>query len=193
VETWNIDGEGIDMTVGFSNHKACYDMVARLATRGHRCIGFVGAPTAANDRAQSRLRGYRSAVRDLGMSTHPNLVREAKFAFQAGAESVMQMIAEVPELDAVFCANDILAIGALFECQRRGIRVPQDLSIAGFDDVELAAQVNPGLTTVRIPRYAIGRQTANMLLQRIAGRPVDPVHVDLGFEIVERQSTSRAM
>jgi LacI family gluconate utilization system Gnt-I transcriptional repressor len=193
VETWNVHGESVDMAAGFSNYWACYDMVVRLAGRGHRCIGFVCAPTEANDRAQDRLQGYRSAVRDLGLPAGRALVREAKFSFHAGAESVMQMIAEVPELDSVFCANDILAIGALFECQRRNIRIPHDLAIAGFDDVELATQINPGLTTVRIPRYEIGRKGARMILQRIAGQNVDPTTVDLGFEIVERHSTSRDM
>ncbi|MQM39550.1 HTH-type transcriptional regulator GntR [wastewater metagenome] len=191
VETWNVQGEAVDMAVGFSNYRACYDMVVRLAGNGHRCIGFVCAPTEANDRARERLRGYRSAIRDLGLPERAELVREAKFSFHAGAESVNRMRAEVPDLDAVFCANDILAIGALFECQRRGVDVPGDLSIAGFDDVELASQVNPGLTTVRIPRYEIGREAARMLMQRVDGRPVSPGILDLGFEIVERQSTVR--
>lgn len=189
VETWNVDGEPVDMAVGFSNFRACYAMVETLARRGARCIGFVSAPTTANDRAEQRLHGYRHAVRDLGLDTDPKLEREAKFSFHAGAERLLELIAERPDVEAIFFANDILAIGALFECHRRGIRVPEDLGIAGFDDVELAAQVNPGLTTVRIPRYGIGREAARMILQRLEGEDVEPRVRDLGFEIVERQST----
>lgn len=189
VETWNVDGEPVDMAVGFSNFRACYAMVETLARRGARYIGFVSAPTTANDRAEQRLHGYRHAVRDLGLDTDPKLEREAKFSFHAGAERLLELIAERPDVEAIFFANDILAIGALFECHRRGIRVPEDLGIAGFDDVELAAQVNPGLTTVRIPRYGIGREAARMILQRLDGEDVEPRVRDLGFEIVERQST----
>ncbi|MDN3516475.1 LacI family DNA-binding transcriptional regulator [Aquisalimonas lutea] len=189
VETWNVDGDPVDMAVGFSNFRACHAMVTCLAEQGARRIGFVSAPTTANDRAEQRLLGYRRAVRDLGLDADPALEREAKFSFHAGAERLLELLAARPDVEAIFFANDILALGALFECQRRGIRVPEDLAIAGFDDVELAAQVNPGLTTVRIPRYGIGRQAAHMILRRIEGGVVDPSVVDLGFEIVQRAST----
>jgi LacI family gluconate utilization system Gnt-I transcriptional repressor len=190
VETWNVQGEIIDMAVGFSNYRACYDMVARLVAHGHRHIGFVCPRTYANDRAQERLRGYRGAIRDLGLIVRPALVREAKLSFHAGAETMSQMIRDVPELDALFCASDVLAIGALFECHRRNIRVPGNLCLAGFDDVELASQVNPGLTTVRIPQYEIGREAARMLLQRLKGTATKPGISDLGFKIIERGSTA---
>lgn len=189
VETWNVDGEAIDMAVGFSNYRACYEMVRHLVGAGYRAIGFVSAPVTANDRASQRLEGYRSAMRDFGLRTAPSLEREAAFSFHAGAESLLDLLSHEPHMQAVFFANDILAIGALLECQRRGIRVPDDLAIAGFDDVELASQVNPALTTVRIPRYDIGRVAAEMILHRIEGRVAQPRVVDLGFEIVQRQST----
>lgn len=190
VETWNTDGEPLDMAVGFSNFQACRAMVETLARRGARRIGFVCAPTTANDRAQQRLAGYRDAVRSLGLDSDPKLEREAKFSFHAGAECLLDLLADRPDVEAIFFANDILAIGALFECQRRGIRVPDDLAIAGFDDVELAAQVNPGLTTVRIPRYGIGREAARLILKRLEGEDVEPRLLDLGFEVVERRSTT---
>lgn len=189
VETWNTDGEPVDMAVGFSNYRACYEMVRTLHARGPRRIGFVCAPTQANDRAEQRLNGYRGAVRELGLDDDPRLEREAKFSFRAGGQRLLELLDERPAVEAIFFANDILAIGALLECQRRRIRVPDDLALAGFDDVDLAAQVNPGLTTVRIPRYEIGRRAAEMMLQRIGGGRVEPPALDLGFEIVERAST----
>ncbi len=192
VETWNVDGDPADMAVGFSNFRACYAMVEVLARQGARRIGFVSAPITANDRAEQRLSGYRDAVRKLGLDADPRLEREAKFSFHAGAEQLLELVGKRPRVEAIFFANDILAIGALFECQRRGIRVPDDLAVAGFDEVELAAQVNPGLTTVRIPRYGIGREAARMILRRLEGKTVDPRVVDLGFRIVERQSTHGA-
>lgn len=189
IETWNIDGEPIDCSVGFSNYRACYEMIKHLVEAGYRSIGFVSAPVTANDRATQRLQGYRSAMADFGLRSGRSLEREATFSFQAGADSLHDLRESEPDVEAVFFANDILAIGALLECQRRGIRVPDDMAIAGFDDVELATHVMPGLTTVRIPRYRIGEVVANTLLKRIEGNVPATDTIDLGFEIIQRQST----
>jgi len=89
---------------------------------------------------------------------------------------------------AVFCSADALAVGALAECQRRGIAVPQDVAIAGFDDIVLAAQVVPALTTIRVPRYEIGQRAGAMLCDRLAHRPVRKRVVDAGYELVARAS-----
>lgn len=189
VETWNVDGRPIDMAVGFSNFNACHAMVERLVARGARCIGYVGAPTLANDRAAQRVAGYRAAVTALGLEASDSLIYEGKFSFAAGAGRLRDLLASRPDVDAVFFGNDILALGALFECQRQGIRVPADLAIAGFDDVELAASVAPALTTVRIHRYEIGRQAAHKILERLQGDTTPPALSDLGFEIIERETT----
>jgi LacI family gluconate utilization system Gnt-I transcriptional repressor len=189
VETWNVDGQPIDMTVGFSNFNACYAMVERLAAHGAHRIAYVGAPTRANDRATQRLEGYHAAVAALGLEAAPNLVSEGKFSFHSGAEALVDLLDIRPDVEAIFFGNDILALGALFECQRRGIRVPEDLAIAGFDDVELAASVTPALTTVRIPRYEIGREAARRILRRLRDTSVPGPTADLGFEIIERETT----
>jgi LacI family gluconate utilization system Gnt-I transcriptional repressor len=96
-----------------------------------------------------------------------------------------------PDAEALFCGGDLVAVGALFECQRRGLRVPEDFGIAGFDDIDLAAYVQPGLTTVRLPHPQIGARAAELLLDRIAGKPVEGSVVDMGFEIVVRGSTRK--
>lgn len=189
VETWNVDGQPIDMTVGFSNFNACYAMVEHLAARGAHRIAYVGAPTLANDRAAQRLDGYRAAVATLGLDGAPDLVDEGKFSFHSGAEALVRVLDTRPDVDAIFFGNDILALGALFECQRRGICVPTDLAIAGFDDVELAASVTPALTTVRIPRYEIGREAARRILRRLRDTGAPSPTADLGFEIIERETT----
>jgi LacI family gluconate utilization system Gnt-I transcriptional repressor len=95
-------------------------------------------------------------------------------------------------MTAIFCGNDNLALGALFECQRRGIRVPQDVSIVGFNDLEFSATVHPGLTTVATPRYDIGRRSAEIVLAIVrgpGGRPHEQ-QIDLGFTLVVRGSTA---
>ena len=189
VETWSLSSEPIDMLVGFSNEDAAYAMVRHLAGLGYRKIALVSAPVADNDRAASRVEGYRKAVRELGLACDPRLEREASFSLRNGALALQELLAEHRGIEAVFFANDILAAGALLECQRRGLRVPGDIGIAGFDDVDLAAEIVPGLTTVRIPRYEIGARAAALILDRIAGREPSENVIDLGFEIVTRGST----
>jgi LacI family gluconate utilization system Gnt-I transcriptional repressor len=189
VETWSMSPDPLDMLVGFSNEGAAYAMVRHLGELGYRKIALVSAPVKDNDRAENRVKGYRRAVRELGLADDRRLEREASFSLRNGAEALTELMAEHDGIDAVFFANDILAAGGLLECQRRGIRVPGDLGVAGFDDVDLAAETVPGLTTVRIPRYEIGARAAAMILERVAGREPAQKIVDLGFEIVSRGST----
>jgi LacI family gluconate utilization system Gnt-I transcriptional repressor len=93
-----------------------------------------------------------------------------------------------PKVRAAFCSTDALAVGALFECQRRRLAVPARIALAGFDDVGIAAQVVPALTTLRIPRYAIGARAGEMIRDRLEGRPMKKRIVDTGFELVKRDS-----
>lgn len=189
VETWSLGVRPIDMLVGFSNEKAAYAMVHHLARAGYRKVALVCAPTSGNDRALGRLKGYRRAVRELGLAVDARLERQAPFSLQNGASALISLVEEHGDLEAIFCANDILAAGALFECARRGWPVPDRLGIAGFDDVDLAVQTVPALTTVRIPRYDIGARAAELILSRLAGRPLPETVIDLGFEIIPRAST----
>jgi len=93
-----------------------------------------------------------------------------------------------PDVRAVFCSADALAVGALYECQRRGLDVPRDVAIAGFDDIPLARQVVPSLTTVQIRRYAIGEQAGKLIGDRLANRAVRRRIVDTGYKLVPRDS-----
>lgn len=192
VETWNLGPAPVDMLVGFSNEAASYAMVEHLAGCGYRKVGFVSAPIRNNDRAGGRLEGYRKAVRDLGLEVDATLEREAFFSLANGAAAVADLLGAHPDIDAIYFANDILAAGGAFEALRRGIRIPDDLGIAGFDDVDLAQDMLPALTTVRIPRYEIGVGAARLLLARIAGAEPEPL-LDLGFEIISRGSTRPSM
>ena len=91
-----------------------------------------------------------------------------------------------PDVRAVFCSADTLAIGALCEAQRRGKRIPDDLAIAGFDDLDIAAQIVPALTTLRVPRYLLGSRAGDLICERLAGRKVARHIVDVGYEMVPR-------
>ncbi|MBL8700859.1 MAG: LacI family DNA-binding transcriptional regulator [Alphaproteobacteria bacterium] len=188
VEGSNLPREPIDMAVGFSNRDAAIRVTRHLIGRGYDPIGFIGAHTRDNDRAADRLAGFREAMRAARRPLSPELVIETSLDMTAGAEAVGTLLARRPDLRAVLCSADAIAAGALLACQRRGVRVPERVAIAGFDDIEIARLVTPALTTIRVPRLQIGQTAAAMILARLAGRRVRRRVVDTGFELIVRDS-----
>jgi LacI family gluconate utilization system Gnt-I transcriptional repressor len=188
IETGNLVRQPIDMTTGFSNHDASCAMTEYLLGRGYRRIGFVSLPTKDNDRAAERKAGYLSALARARISADPAMILESQPGLQSGGRALVRLIEAAPDIEAVFLSGDVLATGALLEANRRGWKVPKRIAIAGSDDNELQECVSPPLTTLRFPRYEIGRRAAGMLLDRLAGRSSGPAIVDLGFEIIERAS-----
>jgi LacI family transcriptional regulator, gluconate utilization system Gnt-I transcriptional repressor len=190
VETGNLTDTPIDMVVGYSNLEAARAMTNALAASGRRRIGYVGQRGRDFiDRVRDRHAGYCAALRDSHLRARRSLEVEVDLSYRGGAAGVAELLAREPRLDAAFCTSDIIAIGVLFECQRRGLAVPARLAIAGMDDQEIASQCVPALTTMRMPRYEMGRRAAEMLCRRLAGATVDPTRVDLGFELVTRDTT----
>jgi LacI family gluconate utilization system Gnt-I transcriptional repressor len=108
-----------------------------------------------------------------------------------GRELFRRALAAEPKLDAVFCNNDILALGVLFECLQRGIRVPEDMGIAGFNDLEFMEAAEPSLSSVRTHRYRVGHAAVTAIRDQLAGRPAGPRIVDVGTEMMIRRSTDR--
>ena len=189
IETGNLPSQPLDMAVSYSNYEAARAMTAHLGRLGYRKIGFVTLPLRDNDRSQARRRGYFAALKELGLPLDPSLVLEAAGGFSEGADSLVRLIQTHPGLDAGFFAGDVLAIGALFECQRRGWAVPGRVAIASFDDLDLLRHAVPAVTTLRIPRQEIGRRSAELLVNRLLGAPPEHVRIDVGFEVVQREST----
>jgi LacI family gluconate utilization system Gnt-I transcriptional repressor len=142
-------------------------------------------------RVQRRLDGYVSAMKDAGLFEQRLVVTTATpTSVTLGGALFTDLLAREPDLDAVFCANDDLALGVLFECRRREIEVPEQIAIVGFNDLEFMASAVPTLTSVRTNRYEMGKTAAAMLIEAIEGRrPEQPV-LDLGFKVIERQSSS---
>ncbi len=188
VETGDLLRRPIDGAVSFSNFEATKAMTLRLAEKGYRTIAYAGRPRASSDRARQREKGYVAALKQLALRRDPDLMLRIPGWMDAAARAFGALLERRHDIDAVFCAAGFIAIGALLECQRRGWAVPGRVAIAGFDDNELVAGTNPPLTTVRIPRYEIGRRAAELLVGRLKGQFSAPQYVDLGFEIVERAS-----
>jgi len=189
VETGTLVSDPLDMVVSYSNHDASAAMVRHLHRLGYRRIGFVSLPAANNDRSRDRQAGYRAALAALGLPVEPGLMLEMPSGLASGAEAVVRLVEGASPPDAVFLAGDVLAAGALFECQRRGWAVPGRVALAAFDDIDMLRHVVPPITTLRLPRAAMGRRGAEVLLDRIEGRSTERVRVDLGFEIIQREST----
>ena len=189
VETGNLPADPLDMAVSYSNFEAARAMTAHLVRLGYRKIGFVTLPVHDNDRSRERRRGYFAALRELGLPADAGLVLEAPGGFSEGAAALLRLLQSHPDTDAGFFAGDVLAVGALFECQRRGWAVPQRIAIASFDDLDLLRHAVPAVTTLHIPRQDIGRRSAELLVNRLHGARPERVRIDVGFEIVQREST----
>jgi LacI family gluconate utilization system Gnt-I transcriptional repressor len=188
VETGNLARKPIDMVVGFSNYDAARAMMAHLVAQGHRTIGFVGAPVRDNPQAADRRRAYADALVGNRLAQAPTLAVECASDLEAGGRALLQILEMHPRCTAIFAASEVRAIGALLMCLRQGLRVPDRIAIAGFNDAGLGAHLVPALTTVRVPRDEIGRRAAAMILDRLQGRRVVPKTVDVGFEIIVRES-----
>lgn len=189
VEISEIRGrEPIDMAVGISNFDTAYAMTGHLIDKGYRRIGFVSTPVHGNDRLQQRRIGYRQALVDRGHLYGESLEVEVPITPQGGAEALAMLVERDAGLDVVFCSSDTLAIGAVQECHRRGWKIPERLAIAGYGDMDLAAQLYPRLTTVRVPRYDMGRRAVEQLLRRLKGEADLERIVPMGFEIIDRES-----
>ena len=188
VEGGNLTDEPIDMVVGYSNVAAARDVTRHLLRQFDGPVAYIGAHPDDNDRARDRRRGYEAALRASRRLADPSLCIETSLDIDAGARAMGTLLDRRPDVRAVFCSADAIAIGALFEAQRRGIRIPDGMAIAGFDDMPIAGQVVPALTTLRVPRYDIGRQAGAMICERLAGRTFKRRIVDTGYALVVRAS-----
>jgi LacI family gluconate utilization system Gnt-I transcriptional repressor len=179
----------VDMMVGFSHYDAAFAAVSHLVSEGRKRIGIIGA--RMDPRVQRRLDGYRDAMKAASLFD-PALVltTPTPTAITLGGTLLADLLAKTSDLDAVFCINDDLALGVLFECQRRGIAVPEKLAIVGFNDMEFMASAVPSLSSVRTNRYEMGRDAVTMVIDAVEGRRPDKPVVDLGFELMVRASSA---
>jgi len=191
VQTMELTNDPIDMVIGLSQRDAGYTATRHLIDLGHARIGQMSVPLDA--RARKRLDGYRTAMSEAGLEPFA-MSMDGASSFELGARLLADMMTRQPDMTGLFAGNDNLALGAMFECQRRGIRVPEDLSIVGFNDLDFSAIAYPSLTTVATPRYEIGKRSGEIVLEIIRGsgkRPRDR-QIDLGYRLIERQSAGTA-
>ncbi|MEC5342281.1 LacI family DNA-binding transcriptional regulator [Brenneria populi] len=171
VETWDLHDDMTDMGVGFSEHDAAVMATEHLIEAGRKRIGMIGLNLLQHRRLRERLRGFRTAMKQAGWDDSLVALVPEQNDYGAGAAGLRSLIAQSPDLDGIFCMTDILAVGALFECQRLGLSVPRRLSVMGYGDYDIAPQIPPGLSTIHTPGDEIGRAAATLLLNRLDRRP----------------------
>jgi LacI family gluconate utilization system Gnt-I transcriptional repressor len=187
VETGNLLRQPIDSSVSYSSFAAAKALTLHVLELGYRRIAFVGSPNP--ERTEVRQHGYRAAFKELGLAIDPALMIKLPHTSGAGAEAIGDLLERTPQVDCVLFSGIASAIGAVLECQRRSVAVPKRIAIATFDDNELAQQVLPPLTALRIPRYEIGRRAGQIIVDWLSGTPREGRSVDLGFKIIRRGST----
>lgn len=191
VNTWTYDRSLARPCIGFDNRAAMEKLAGYLADLGHVRIAMIAGVTRHNDRAAERVAGVRAALRARGLVLAEEWLIERPYTVADGRQAAARLVGGMPRPSAIICGNDILAFGALFECQARGLRVPAEISITGFDDVDLASHVAPALTTMRVPAMEMGRFAADYLVQRHAGRATQD-GIELQAELIVRGSTAPA-
>lgn len=182
-----IPGGGI-VTVSIDHVRAAAEATAHLLDLGHRHIAHLAGP-AGNILTRQRMQGYRGALIAGGVEPQDALVVAGDFTFGSGAAAMGELLSRRPCPTALFCSNDEMAIGAINAAKRAGLRVPDDISVVGFDDIEFAAAYDPPLTTVRQPRRALGRTAASLLTTALTGAEPRRAITLLAHELVVRASS----
>ncbi|MBG6917469.1 LacI family DNA-binding transcriptional regulator GntR [Pseudomonas aeruginosa] len=180
-------GSGLNC-VGFSQLRAGEAAAAHLLARGRRRLAYIGAQL--DQRTLLRGEGFRRALQKAGCyDPGLEILTPRPSSVALGGELFVQLLASQPQVDGVFFCNDDLAQGALLEALRRGVKVPEQIAVLGFNDLPGSDCTVPRLSSIRTPREAIGRRAAEQLLALIAGKEVRDSALDMGFELMAREST----
>ncbi|CAM3561983.1 HTH-type transcriptional repressor CytR [Vibrio aerogenes CECT 7868] len=176
-------------TVHIDNLTSAFEIVNYLTQMGHTQIAEISGPESAA-LCQFRHQGFMQALRRAGLQMNPDFHFSGDFSFESGAQAIRHCLKLAEQPTAVFCHNDMMAIGAIQEAKRSGFRVPQDLSIVGFDDINFAQYCDPPLTTVAQPKYEIGRQAMLLMLEVLRGQDVRAGSRLLETKLIVRDSVS---
>lgn len=190
ITTISAGTRGDTPSVGFDNVAAARDLTEYLLDIGHCEIGVISGRLHHNDRSQQRVEGVRLAMASRGLDIPMEFLVEQSYRIDEGCAAARHLMSGSNRPTAIICGNDLLAFGALTECQRLGFDVPGDISIAGFDDMDFSEVTNPSLTSVSVPIDRIGECAAEILQSKILGRNTSNSIV-LPTKVVIRGSTRR--
>ena len=186
VETWDLTPTPIDMLIGFSHSDIGRAVANFLLDKGRRRLAVVRAD---DERAARRATAFADTALQRGQTPVFVVNVGDSRSLASGREAMVRILNEAPDVDAIFCSSDLLALGVMTEARAQGVAVPDRMAIIGFGDVPFLADMVPALSTVRINGADIGKQAARFLIERAEGRAVTPCVVDVGFAIVERDTS----
>ncbi|MBM6580707.1 LacI family DNA-binding transcriptional regulator [Microvirga sp. BT689] len=192
VEMWEIGGKPIDMAVGFSHPQVGASAARHLLSKGRRSLAFLGARMQEDHRAAKRASGFAEETKRAAEPATCEIINHPGAAtVEAGSLLLNRALRQIPNLDGIVCSNDLIALGALFECQRQGVAVPERVSLVGFGDLDFSASCIPSLTTIRPSGDLIGREVARLILASIHGERPEGTSlvVDTGHVLIERRSS----
>jgi LacI family transcriptional regulator, gluconate utilization system Gnt-I transcriptional repressor len=199
VEIWDRPEHPVNHAVGFSNYEVGRAAARYLISLGHERIGAIGSRidgVQKDLRGESRLQGFTSVIREAGLASDL-VIREgdAPVSYDHGAKTLGLLLERAPDVEAVFAVSDISAVGALMECHRRGIKVPDELSLIGFGDFDIGRQCHPAISTIGVDASRIGRETGELLLSILehddAVPPPTNARIDIGFELLVRETSAQ--
>ena len=190
IETWDLPETPIDHVVGFSNAQAVRGMVDHFVGRGLTRIAFIGGDASRDTRGADRRAGFVSAMAAHGLDAS-RLVAAGPppISMREGADAMARLLEELPDTEAVICVSDLSAFGALTECQRRGVAVPDRISIAGFGDYEIAGVSVPPLTTIDPHPRDIGSRVVALIGDLLDGKRSEPARIIISPDLILRQSS----
>jgi len=187
VLTWSLDEARGRQRVGFSYYDSAYEMAALVVEYGHTQIAVCSGFAKGNERVRARIEGTRAALKAAGLELRPEWVIEQPFSYEGGRQAVLQVTRGSERPTVLICGTDLIAVGAIGACRELGLRVPEDLSITGADDVELASLVVPKLTTIHVPTFEIGVCAGRRIVDLIEGKEVSD-EISLKTHLVIRES-----
>ena len=176
--------------VGFDNQKSGRAIAEHVISYGHRKLGVIAGLRDGNDRAQDRILGIQGAI-----DAHPGVqllgLQECKYSFDEAGSALDDLLSGPVHPTAVICGSDVLAVGAMLRARDLGLQIPEDISITGFDDINLARVTTPGLTTVRVPQHDMGRKAAHVLLGLLDADAPQSQSYELMTTIIDRGTLAR--
>lgn len=179
------------LSVSAANVSGAREATAHLTALGHRRIGVISAAPVLMA-GEDRMSGHAAALAEVGALVDPALVRAGEPVFETGRLHGGALLDSAEPPTAVVCFNDKVAVGVLQAAAERGLRVPQDLSVVGFDDIDVSRATTPGLTTVRQPLQEMGRMAVTALVRVLEGQEAEALHIELATQLVVRASTGPA-
>ncbi|MCM2452449.1 LacI family DNA-binding transcriptional regulator [Agrobacterium vitis] len=189
IETWDVPSEPIGHYVGFSNAGAVCAMVDHFVAVGYRRLAFIGGDVGRDTRGSDRRNGFIAAMNRHGLDASRLIAAgPPPISMREGANAMTRLLETLPDTEAVICVSDLSAFGALTECQRRGIAVPEGIAIAGFGNYEIGAISVPTITTINAFSRDIGEKAARLILDLLDGRPLAG-NITITPELILRDSS----